>query len=168
MSLIHMQAMCGFAVLRVVIILTVRPVDVGNMTGGSTSTSCLGSVHILPALIPMKRKDTYNCIYIKSMAISPLFSVTMKLRMFNDGRTSPTKTKFEQHKKICGHQLKPYECPEEGCKGAYKNKFCLDNHMKTEHPQAHQDTLRFNCTICLKPLKSQQALKSHMALKHDG
>ena len=49
----------------------------------------------------------------------------------------PTKTKLEQHKKICGHHLKPFECPEPGCKGAYRNKFWLDNHIKTEHPQAH-------------------------------
>ena len=69
-------------------------------------------------------------------------------------------------KVLCGTPMKPYECPEDNCKHAYRNKFWLDNHIKTDHPEANTDPLRFTCTIFLKIVKSQQALKSHMAQKH--
>ena len=86
---IHMPAMCGYAVLRGVTVPIVRPVDVGSITGGSTLTSCWGSVHIPPALILMRKKDISRCIYTRSMGISQLFSVTKRLRLVNAGWSSP-------------------------------------------------------------------------------
>ena len=44
----------------------------------------------------------------------------------------------------------------------YGDKYWLNNHMKTDHPEPDQDIRAFICTKCGKSLRSPPSLKTHM------
>ena len=71
------------------------------------------------------------------------------------------KDKKVEHKKLCGNELKPYECTVSNCGQKYRSKWWLSNHMATKHPEADKDVVCHVCCKCGADLISKQAL-NHM------
>ena len=68
--------------------------------------------------------------------------------------------KLRKHFKKCGNKIAEFQCDQ--YRKTYKDKYWLNNHIKTDHPEPDQDVRAFICTKCGKFLRSLQSRKTHM------
>ena len=68
--------------------------------------------------------------------------------------------KLKKYLRKCGNKIADFQCDQ--CRKTYRDKYLLDNHMKTDHPEPDHDVRAFICTKCGKSLRSLQSLKAHM------
>ena len=76
------------------------------------------------------------------------------------------KNKLVKHIPLCGHNLKAFMCPVEGCGKGFRSKYTLENHRVNIHPEPDEEPPKFICEFCFVIYQSATALSAHKKDKH--
>lgn len=79
------------------------------------------------------------------------------------GKVEAQKSKFELHKRKCGHHVKLFFCSEANCYKGFRSKYWLTQHVKSVHRKEGEAPIDFPCPYpgCVRKYSSKQARVKH-------